>query len=95
MAALGQQVRCAQNRHRRTKGEAVKNTNANQDLDIKRAAQGAVEAAHHFSNLQSIIIDLDQTITDLSEVISGLTEEKRVLEEDNEELRRIIEQLKA
>jgi hypothetical protein len=31
----------------------------------------------------------------LSDVISGLTEEKRVLEEDNEELRRIIEQLKA
>ena len=82
-------------RHRRTKGAAVKNTTSTQDREISLAEQASAEAAQHFSNLQSIIIDLDQTITDLSEVISGLTEEKRVLEEDNEELRRIIERLKA
>jgi predicted DNA-binding ArsR family transcriptional regulator len=81
-------------RHRE-EGEAVRNTNSTQDREISLAEQAAAEAAHHFSNLQSIIIDLDQTISDLSDVISGLTEEKRVLEEDNEELRRIIEQLKA
>jgi regulator of replication initiation timing len=73
----------------------VRNTNSTQDREISLAEQAAAEAAQHFSNLQSIIIDLDQTITDLSEVISDLTEQTRVLNEDNEDLRRIIEQLKA
>ncbi len=63
-------------RHREEGGEAVKNTNSTQDREISLAEQAAAEAAQHFSNLQSIIIDLDQTITDLSDVISGLTEEK-------------------
>jgi septal ring factor EnvC (AmiA/AmiB activator) len=95
LAASTARGRHSRRHRRRTKGAAVRNTNSTQDREISLAEQAAAEAAQHFSNLQSIIIELDQTISDLSDVISGLTEEKRVLEEDNEELRRIIEQLKA